>query len=675
MRRPFICYRFCRIAFSCILFFVISASAGAQTFDIVNPASAATQQKMVATYQAVKSNLLTIDPEPFVIDNKISVENFKAVQKQIYKGNLKEVRNYLLNVFKNPEALSNTNLKIAAKNTWIEYLISIDSFNAAYSEAIPFILFADSAHVPESGYAYLITARAAFYANDYATINSNLDKALECARKTNNIDLEGKTQLVGGMVARKYFYGFTGRAQPYYDRAITAAEKAKDTITLIRAYMLRHSDKAEAGDVEGGFPPLAYAIQLCMAGKYLRTAPNLCENLYIDLYAIGKLNEAADIMTAAIQYTKCFGNQLLETHMYTQFADFYTKRGLYDSALYYYDQCKNQGLLEPGIKSATLYKADLYYTIGKYQEAATMYNKGMDDYLDAYVLQGQNSISRWETTMRMQEKELQIVQSAEKRKKLIWMISGVVGIFIVTFTALIRQRALRKQLVAKNELISRQSQKLQQSLAEKELLLKEIHHRVKNNLQVINSLLDMHQANVEQPGQQNEAFVKARTHVHTIAMIHQNLYQQQDLSAVNMYAFVNDLFFQTRQLFHKTDKELIFENHIYDIKLDIDTAVPVGLILNELLTNTFKYVLPKVACLKLTITITATEKPENLLLEYNDNGPGMPEDIQAAKTGSLGMQLVKQLSRQIGGKLHYKYQQGSFFSIPFLTLRGRKEQD
>ncbi len=227
-------------------------------------------------------------------------------------------------------------------------------------------------------------------------------------------------------------------------------------------------------------------------------------------------------------------------------------------------------------------------------------------------------------------------------------------------------RLLRKEIDERKQA----EKKIVASLKEKEVLLKEIHHRVKNNLQVISSLLYLQSSNTS-----NEEvltmFNDSRNRVGSMALVHEKLYQSKDLAKVNFPDYIQSL---TDQLIQSCSKpsgvELIIDAE--DISLDIDSAIPCGLIINELLINAFKHAFPAVdpACDedqhedKIRIEFSANDE-HRYTLKVSDNGIGIPEDMDLRNTESLGMQLVSTLTEQLEGILEINGKEGTEFKIEF----------
>ena len=200
-------------------------------------------------------------------------------------------------------------------------------------------------------------------------------------------------------------------------------------------------------------------------------------------------------------------------------------------------------------------------------------------------------------------------------------------------------------------------------LHEKEVLLKEIHHRVKNNLQIISSLLNL-QANQVQDAGTLRALRDSQSRVRSMALIHEKLYQSKSLAKINFGEYVQNL---TTDLFRSYQRELgaiQLNIHVKEVYLDLDQAVPCGLILNELITNTLKYAFPSHR--SGTIWVELDNCPDQMVgLRVADDGVGLPADLETRKTKSLGWQLVQNLVAQLDGSLEIERSTGASFRISF----------
>lgn len=259
-----------------------------------------------------------------------------------------------------------------------------------------------------------------------------------------------------------------------------------------------------------------------------------------------------------------------------------------------------------------------------------------------------------------------------------WFRSLAVVMIISSLYSYYRYRtaALRQRQKHLQKTVEERTEQLRESLKEKEALLKEIHHRVKNNLEVISSLLMLQTEGVTDE-KVKAALSEGQSRVQSIALIHHKLYRNEEMAAVEFCGFVKDLYKQVNELFRKPGSDVEFRLMANETLVDIDTAIPLGLIINELLTNSFKYAVNSNHKTIITVQLeegtktTVHRKKENkpavnVMLVYRDNGPGMPVDFNAEKSASLGMKLIAQLAKQIGGKLSYHNDNGTVFQVPFI---------
>ncbi len=210
-------------------------------------------------------------------------------------------------------------------------------------------------------------------------------------------------------------------------------------------------------------------------------------------------------------------------------------------------------------------------------------------------------------------------------------------------------------------------EKVQTSLKEKEVLLKEIHHRVKNNLQVISSLLYLNSKKIKDK-EALEMFKDSQNRVKSIALVHERLYQSKDLGKIDFKDYVQKLTKDLLRSYAVNQSVVQLELNINGVFINIDTAVPCGLIINELISNSLKYAFPNYEAENKTgiIRIDFTRLNENeLSLVVSDDGIGIPENINEKKNNSLGLQLVETLVAQMEGILEIDGSSGTTFKIKF----------
>ncbi|WP_048190318.1 histidine kinase dimerization/phosphoacceptor domain -containing protein [Methanobacterium sp. SMA-27] len=206
--------------------------------------------------------------------------------------------------------------------------------------------------------------------------------------------------------------------------------------------------------------------------------------------------------------------------------------------------------------------------------------------------------------------------------------------------------------------------KIRKSLDEKETLLREIHHRVKNNLQIIASLLHLQESTVND-GELENILKESESRVKSMAIVYDKLYQSPNFTDINFKKYIEKLVYDILYTYGIKKGTIKAQMDIEDILLNIDTAIPLGLIINELITNSVKYAFPQK---KGTITIQLKSLPEKMEITIADDGIGIPEDINLENPETLGLQLVKNLVRQIDGEIELDRNHGTEFKIKFKEL-------
>jgi PAS domain S-box-containing protein len=210
-------------------------------------------------------------------------------------------------------------------------------------------------------------------------------------------------------------------------------------------------------------------------------------------------------------------------------------------------------------------------------------------------------------------------------------------------------------------------EQLTNSLQEKEVLLKEIHHRVKNNMQVITSLLSLQSRTIKDE-QAFSVFQDSQNRVKSMALIHETLYQSKDLSRINFAEYLEKLVAHISRSYRLRPEAVKITSSVDHVSLPIDMAVPCGLIINELASNSLKYAFP--ADLRGAVNITFRRAEAEYLLSVSDTGVGLPADFDPEKGKSLGMKLVRMLTGQLGGELKYSNGVGTTFEIRFPEEKG-----
>ncbi|HEX9078473.1 MAG TPA: sensor histidine kinase [Desulfuromonadaceae bacterium] len=248
-------------------------------------------------------------------------------------------------------------------------------------------------------------------------------------------------------------------------------------------------------------------------------------------------------------------------------------------------------------------------------------------------------------------------------------IAVIAGLFLLFFELNLR---LGKQLIDKGnalevEISERQKAQLEAetSLHERELLLREIHHRVKNNMQIVSSLLRIQSRRSDDQATQC-ILDDCRNRVSAMALIHETLYKPSNLNSVSLREYIEELIANLFDSYGVEPDRITLVNDVESIFLNIETATPCGLIINELVTNCLKYAFPDKRQGEITLSLKRNESDKGYLLRVADNGIGLPSDLDIRQARSLGLQLVVNLTEnQLQGKVEVLRGDGVEFRVAF----------
>lgn len=209
--------------------------------------------------------------------------------------------------------------------------------------------------------------------------------------------------------------------------------------------------------------------------------------------------------------------------------------------------------------------------------------------------------------------------------------------------------------------------KLQSSLEEKEAMLKEIYHRVKNNLQVVSSLLYMQAKSIPDPTSR-DLFLESSARVKSMALVHEMLYQSGNLACIEMHNYLQNLTKYLVEIYHVNISRIKLFIKSETVSLGIDEAIPCSLIVNELISNAYKHAFPDEKPGQIQVRIERIKK--NILLQVSDNGIGFPSQVDFNNTSTLGIQLVHALTKQLGGDIQLDTAHGTTFTLVFPVTQG-----
>ncbi|WP_439483820.1 tetratricopeptide repeat-containing sensor histidine kinase [Cyclobacterium plantarum] len=336
-------------------------------------------------------------------------------------------------------------------------------------------------------------------------------------------------------------------------------------------------------------------------------------------YAMGNFREAESYLINSIKVAgEDFGDHFFLSKVYENLSNTYEKLGNSDKAL-------------------SAYK--IYHTLNQ-----TIFNKETEQ--KTATLKAALELAQKENTIKQQSIDL-----AQQKKKATYWYVGSILLFVFILVLFRGYRIIKK----KNHLLEIQNK-------EKSFLVRETHHRIKNNLQVVSSLLSLQSARIKDP-QMLQIMLESQTRVQSMGLVHQKLYQGKNLACIEM-----------KDYFSKLGEEIVYSfgagnkvNLTCDMKpmeLDIVKAIPIGLIVNELITNSLKYAFPKTGSGQITIQLEKIN--HSLKLHYRDDGVGFREKNPDSPAG-FGAQLIQLLSSQLNGEIEKINHKGTYFLLTFHT--------
>ena len=416
------------------------------------------------------------------------------------------------------------------------------------------------------------------------------------------------------------------RAMTSYEKALSIANSLNDTRLIVDAYTCQAGSSHELGRYD-----LAEDTWMKALGKFSNyrndyQKSDIYNGLAATLIELGRANEAMEYLKKNIDISTRIGAKVELKRSYQNMSEAYVSLGDYQSA---YESIQQYAALKD-----SLYNKENLVAV---HEMRVKYEKERDE-REIAALKHQNEIEKL---------------NSEKQNTLNYIfITALVAVsmLVLALIMVVRQRRKVNQLLGA-------------SLKEKNVLLKEIHHRVKNNFQLISSLLNL-QSNMIEDETAIAAIDESKNRVISMALVHQHIYQAENLSSIRMHEYIEELMTMIARSMQKTGQEI--ETHIdaEEIMFDVEVAIPIGLILNELITNSFKYAFEGRKSGNVTIEFNKIGQ-DKFLLHFYDDGIGLPKDFDLENLESLGLLLVQLLVAQIKGNVKVKNGEGTHFYIDF----------
>lgn len=335
-------------------------------------------------------------------------------------------------------------------------------------------------------------------------------------------------------------------------------------------------------------------------------------------YLQGKFSNAIENLSMSLELSDSLESEQIKMDTYFDLYNCYKKLNKTDKALLFHE--KYQALKD------TIFSREKNKELAEYQTKLNLFNKEV-------------IIKQLEDSTQKQQLKTQLIsqENKQKQKSIYFLILGIIIILVFLY-----------MLYRRNKTNSILNKELNLSLKEREVLIREIHHRVKNNLQIISSLLNLQSEKTVEPDSR-EILRISQSRIEAMSMIHENLYKSTKLSEINFKAYVENLCKYIETSFSLPEKEIQLNCSIEPIQVEIDKLVPCGLIINELVTNSVKHAFDKQY--KKSIDISCIFTGNVVKIEISDNGKGLPDGFDLKKSNSLGLRLASGLSKQLNSEL------------------------
>jgi two-component sensor histidine kinase len=273
-----------------------------------------------------------------------------------------------------------------------------------------------------------------------------------------------------------------------------------------------------------------------------------------------------------------------------------------------------------------------------------------------YIIKNnQKDITQKEIVFAVEQEQEQLAYERQQSKSLKWFIVLLFLLLAVVVLGLLNNRSKGKEIAAKNKALN-------ESLRFQSVLLSEVHHRVKNNLQLVIGLLTIRSYKTTDQNMKNQ-LNDTSNKVRSIALIHEQLYQTEVFGKINIQNYLNQLFVYFKTL-DSTENSFSFNINTNNIDLNLETIVPLGIICSELMSNSLKYARQPDKILHLSIVLEINK--DQFQLRYQDNGIGYPDGALQQSTNSMGTLLIKSMVRQLMGEYETKNENGAVFTFTFI---------
>lgn len=477
-----------------------------------------------------------------------------------------------------------------------------------------------------------------------------------------------------GIAVTKFNLGLIFKKQGIYDKAISYYEEVEAYFrkpgkegSLEVALLNLGSIYNTIGQFDQG---LAYNTELKILAESRSSKRNLAKsyvNLGNSFQGLGQLDSGLFYVSKALEFFQEQKDTLNVAHSLSSIAQFQLELGNYAQAVNYSLQLQglneklqnkelfieNQLVLSQAYAKAGNFKSAYESLERSFYQKDSLLNESLNETIADLTMKYESEQKEREISeLQVQNQEVELAQQrSNNQRNALLFLAGILVVSAVLLFLLLRVKSRSNTIIS-------------QSLFEKETLLREIHHRVKNNLQVISSLLSLQSRYMEDERAQ-AAVNEGQNRVKSMALIHQKLYQNNNLSGVEALDYIKNLTSALEASYGVNAEQVEINYEVEQLNIDVDTIIPMGLILNELISNTFKHAFPDNRRGELHIGLK--EANNSLELVVKDNGVGA--DPNAEDSDSFGMRMIRSLAMKLEAEVNFDFSKGTQASLAIASYK------
>ncbi len=511
-------------------------------------------------------------------------------------------------------------------------------------------------------------AMAYYYKGNYELALRNHQAALQLRKDFGNTKFIAQSLLNIGLVYRSR-KDYTN-AIKFYKQSYEIKKTVSDSTGMLNSLINTGAAFQSNGQFDSSYKYAYTSLQLAKTLASYDDVAASKENIAAALINLNRTDEALKYLSETGRDSAINKNKRrLITH-YESYGDLYLQQHQIELAQSYFTKGLEAAKSNNRLEAMEVFYRKLstcFYRQQKYKEAYDFYDlskKISDTLLNEESSRQINELSAvYETAEKESqigalhaENQVNLTEAKSRRRERNYFALATVlfvGLAAMAYRAFTNNK--KKKL-----LLDQQNKLIEKSLAEKEILLREIHHRVKNNLQIVSSLLSL-QSNYIKDEQALDAVKESRNRVESMSLIHQNLYQEENLTGINVQQYIGNLCDNLFYSYNIKGDKVVLVKEIDALVLDVDTVIPIGLILNELITNCLKYAFTDNR--KGSIKVMLKEKDNNLLLSVYDDGMGLPENFEQGAKKSFGHKMIHAFLQKLNGNMKMYSEDGTKVEI------------